>query len=80
MEVETADDLLPAGRKALAAADQSLPPYGPALDLRCGSGIWAVKLAERGSGATDEHRAKAANPGVGVRSRSASPHVAASDG
>ncbi len=24
------------------------PPYGPALDLGCGSGIWAVKLAARG--------------------------------
>jgi methylase of polypeptide subunit release factors len=23
------------------------PPYGPALDLGCGSGIWAVKLAQR---------------------------------
>jgi SAM-dependent methyltransferase len=24
------------------------PPYGPALDLGCGSGIWAVELAARG--------------------------------
>jgi SAM-dependent methyltransferase len=24
------------------------PPYGPALDLGCGSGIWALRLASRG--------------------------------
>jgi SAM-dependent methyltransferase len=24
------------------------PPYGPALDLGCGSGFWAVELAARG--------------------------------
>ena len=24
------------------------PPYGSALDLGCGSGVWGVKLAERG--------------------------------
>ena len=24
------------------------PPYGPLLDLGCGSGIWAVELAQRG--------------------------------
>jgi SAM-dependent methyltransferase len=24
------------------------PPFGPVLDLGCGSGIWAVRLAERG--------------------------------
>src|SRR5687768_7291613 len=24
------------------------PPYGPALDLGCGSAVWGVRLAERG--------------------------------
>jgi SAM-dependent methyltransferase len=24
------------------------PPYGPALDLGCGSGIWGIRLAQRG--------------------------------
>lgn len=28
--------------------DGRRPPYGPALDVGCGSGIWSVKLAQRG--------------------------------
>jgi SAM-dependent methyltransferase len=35
---------------ALVAREESgrTPPYGPALDLGTGSGVWGVKLAERG--------------------------------
>ena len=29
-------------------ADGRRPPYGQALDLGCGSGAWAVRLAQRG--------------------------------
>ena len=44
---------VPAIREGLAelfAREESErePPYGPALDLGCGSGIWAVELARRG--------------------------------
>jgi len=30
------------------AEDGRLPPYGSALDVGCGSGIWSVRLAQRG--------------------------------
>jgi SAM-dependent methyltransferase len=52
------------------------PPYGPALDLGCGSGIWAVELARRGwqvtgvdfvSKALRRARARAQDAGVDVR-------------
>ena len=52
------------------------PPYGQALDLGCGSGIWAVKLAARGWQVTGvdfvpkalrRARERAENAGVEVR-------------
>jgi SAM-dependent methyltransferase len=52
------------------------PPYGRALDLGTGSGIWALFLARRGwqvtgidrvERALDRGRARAAREGVGVR-------------
>lgn len=43
---------LPAGNQALALLEREEhdrePPYRRALDLGCGSGIWSVKLAQRG--------------------------------
>jgi SAM-dependent methyltransferase len=52
------------------------PPYGPALDLGTGSGIWAVRLAERGwqvtavdfvEKAVQRARDRVTNAGVDVR-------------
>jgi SAM-dependent methyltransferase len=43
---------VPAGKQASALLDREEtgrePPYGPALDLGCGSGIWSVEMAARG--------------------------------
>jgi SAM-dependent methyltransferase len=52
------------------------PPYGPALDLGCGSGVWGVPLAKRGwqvtgvdivDQALDRARARAQEAGVDMR-------------
>jgi SAM-dependent methyltransferase len=43
---------LPIGEQAVALLDREEggrePPYGPALDLGCGTGFWSVRLAQRG--------------------------------
>ncbi len=52
------------------------PPYGPALDLGCGSGVWGVPLAQRGwqvtsvdivDEALDRARERVREAGVDVR-------------
>ena len=43
---------LPIGEQAVALLNEEesgrQPPYGPALDLGCGTGYWSVRLAQRG--------------------------------
>jgi SAM-dependent methyltransferase len=60
----------------IACEERGEPPHGSALDLGCGSGIWAVELARRGwevtgvdiaPGAIRRARRRTLDAGVGVR-------------
>jgi len=70
---------LPIGEQAVALLDREEggrePPYGPALDLGCGTGFWSVRLAQRGWDVTGidivpkavrTARERARDAGVGV--------------
>jgi SAM-dependent methyltransferase len=73
-EMETlADQILPLFEREERGHE---PPYGPVLDIGCGSGIWATKLARRGWEVTgvdnvpralDRARERAREEGVDVR-------------
>jgi SAM-dependent methyltransferase len=69
-------EALPAVTEAVSALfdreeEGRLPPYGPVLDLGCGSGIWAVKLAERGWQVTGVDNVPKALRRAGERARQA---------
>jgi cyclopropane fatty-acyl-phospholipid synthase-like methyltransferase len=51
------------------------PPYGAALDLGCGTGIWAVDLAERGWDVTGVEIASKALRAVRERAQKAGVEV-----
>jgi SAM-dependent methyltransferase len=73
-------ETLPAARQALAMLGRveagRRAPYGPALDIGSGTGVWSVRLAERGwqvtgvelvAKAIEAARQRASEAGVGVR-------------
>jgi SAM-dependent methyltransferase len=69
-------EALPAVTEAVSALfdreeEGRRPPYGPVLDLGCGSGIWAVKLAERGWQVTGVDNVPKALRRAGERARQA---------
>lgn len=51
------------------------PPYGPALDIGCGSGIWSVELARRGWEVTGVDMSDAALRRAGTRIAAARARV-----
>ena len=67
--------MLPAAEQISALFDREengrQPPYGQALDLGCGSGIWSVELARRGWHVTGVDMVPKAVRAAGERARQA---------
>jgi len=67
--------MLPAAEQISALFDREengrQPPYGQALDLGCGSGIWSVELARRGWHVTGVDLVSKAVRAAGERARQA---------